>query len=79
MRRCEHSDLPADQCACHHCRPTHDPEWEATDIAYTFDAQHNSRADCGHHCHEDDHIGRTTDGQIICPQCLTAALDQQHI
>lgn len=68
--RCDFSDLPAEQCACTHCKPD-EPAYADVTIAYRFVAQFDSIADCGHGVTEGDNIARTTDFDVICHNCST--------
>jgi hypothetical protein len=69
--RCDWSDLPADQCACAHCKPQVRVTVDAAHVKTTFTAQYNSPCDhCEGRIREDERMGFDQDGNRICERCL---------
>lgn len=69
--RCDWSDLPADQCACTHCKPQARETVEPADVKVTFTARFNSP--CDYHeggIREGEQMGLDKDDNRICERCL---------
>lgn len=65
---CEFSDLPADQCACTHCKPDAS-DYAGIEISYRFEAKFASTIDCGHRVQLGDLVAKTVDGEHVCSRC----------
>lgn len=72
MTRCDWSDLPADQCACHRCKPAVRETVEKTRIKATFTARYHSACDnCDGRIKPDELMGLDDDEDRYCERCLS--------
>jgi hypothetical protein len=74
MSHCEFSDLPAEQCACEHCRPDLRETTGGFVVVARFEARYDGACANGCRIRAGDQIGRTEEGAYACETCSQEAI-----